>query len=101
MVKDVCTEIDLMEKRNDDEFDMFAKNIAYQLRNINLKTAIELEKRIQDLITEERLSNNKYFLSSDNIICCCSCSNCKEIRQKNSFQLPIATNSQIFRTNQT
>lgn len=36
MVKDVCTEIDLTEERKHDEFDMFAKSIAYQLRNISL-----------------------------------------------------------------
>lgn len=36
VTKDVCTEVDFTEKRKDDEFDMFAKNIAYQLRNISL-----------------------------------------------------------------
>ncbi|XP_047366549.1 uncharacterized protein LOC124955732 [Vespa velutina] len=100
MVKDVCTEIDLIEERKDDEFDMFAKSIAYQLRNISLKSAIELEKKIQDLVTEERLSNIKCSLSSDNVICCCSCSNCVEIRQKNDFELQVATSNQVFKTKQ-
>ncbi|KAF7383898.1 hypothetical protein HZH68_014655 [Vespula germanica] len=98
MVKDVCTEIDLIEEKKDDEFDMFAKSIAYQLRNISLKSAIELEKKIQDLVTEERLSNIKRSLSSDNIICCCSCSNCVEIRQKNGFELQVTTSNQVFKT---
>ncbi|XP_043681924.1 uncharacterized protein LOC122635607 [Vespula pensylvanica] len=100
MVKDVCTEIDLIEEKKDDEFDMFAKSIAYQLRNISLKSAIELEKKIQDLVTEERLSNIKRSLSSDNIICCCSCSNCVEIRQKNGFELQVTTSNQVFKTKQ-
>lgn len=89
VTKDVCTEVDFTEKRKDDEFDMFAKNIAYQLRNISLETAIELEKQIQDLVTEERLSNVKWSLSSDNVICCCSCSNCDEIRKKETAKLSL------------
>lgn len=34
MAKDACIEVDLIEK--DDEFDIFSKNIAYQLRNSSL-----------------------------------------------------------------
>lgn len=59
-----------------------------------IETAIELEKQIQDLVTKERLNNIKWSLSSDNVICCCSCSNCEEIRKKEKAKLSITKYSE-------
>ncbi|CAL7938866.1 unnamed protein product [Xylocopa violacea] len=63
-------------KSKTDEFDMFGKSIAFQLRNINFEIAIKLEKRIQDLIVQERLYNMKSKCSD----CCTSTSSCSECK---------------------
>ncbi|XP_003693310.1 uncharacterized protein LOC100867011 [Apis florea] len=55
----ILAENDIKEARKIDEFDMFGKSIAFQLRNISFEVAIKLEKHIQDLITQERLDNMK------------------------------------------
>ncbi|XP_017892216.1 uncharacterized protein LOC108632273 [Ceratina calcarata] len=68
-------EEDVNEKRKTDEFDMFGKSIAFQLRNISFEIAIKLEKRIQDLIAKERLVNMKSKCSD-----CCSSSSCSECK---------------------
>ncbi|XP_078038246.1 uncharacterized protein LOC144470683 [Augochlora pura] len=66
-----------------DEFDMFGKSIACQLRNINFDAAINLERRIQDLIVKERLGTMKYISHSFNAACYnSSCSECNIIRKK-------------------
>ncbi|XP_076643847.1 uncharacterized protein LOC143354039 [Halictus rubicundus] len=75
-----------------DEFDMFGKSIACQLRNINFEAAIKLEKRIQALIAQERLSTMKYISHSFNAACCnSSCSECRIVRNETvcSCGLPL------------
>ena len=67
-----------------DEFEMFGRSIASQLRNINFEVAIKLERRIQDLIAQERLDNIKskhvsHTIRSD--CCSSSCSDCKVMRK--------------------
>ncbi|XP_012274195.1 uncharacterized protein LOC105696356 [Orussus abietinus] len=70
-------DVDGAGSRKRDEFDMFGKCIAYQLRSLGFEIAIDLEKRIQDMITRERLDNAKNA-ESDEQICSCSCSDCKK-----------------------
>nr|XP_031849037.1 uncharacterized protein LOC116434606 [Nomia melanderi] len=68
-----------------DEFEMFGKSIACQLRNINFEVAIKLEERIQNLIAQERLNkiNLKSISHSFNAACCSSnCSECKVVRNE-------------------
>ncbi|XP_033329570.2 uncharacterized protein LOC117222147 [Megalopta genalis] len=91
-----CTTDDLFAKSNSegidevykgrtfcDEFDMFGKSIACQLRNINFDAAINLERRIQDLIVKERLGTMKYISHSFNAACYnSSCSECNVIRNE-------------------
>ncbi|XP_076294664.1 uncharacterized protein LOC143215930 [Lasioglossum baleicum] len=75
-----------------DEFDMFGKSIACQLRNINFEAAIKLEKRIQALIAQERLSTMKYISHSFNAACYnSSCSECRIVRDETvcSCGLPL------------
>ncbi|CAK9823495.1 hypothetical protein ANTRET_LOCUS1823 [Anthophora retusa] len=72
----ITTEEDIRGRRKaHDEFDMFGKSIAFQLRNISFEVAIKLETRIQDLIAQERLSNIKSKCSD-----CCSISSCSECK---------------------
>ncbi|KOC68451.1 hypothetical protein WH47_10691 [Habropoda laboriosa] len=72
----IPTEEDIRGRRKiHDEFDMFGKSIAFQLRNISFEIAIKLETRIQDLIAQERLSNIKSKCSD-----CCSISSCSECK---------------------
>ncbi|XP_043257539.1 uncharacterized protein LOC122400250 [Colletes gigas] len=79
--KDIVPTVEEKEKRKaHDEFDMFGKSIAFQLRNINFEIAIKLEKRIQDLIAQERLNNIKLKCVSHSVpmeCCSSSCNDCK------------------------
>ncbi|XP_034181062.1 uncharacterized protein LOC117604749 [Osmia lignaria lignaria] len=68
------------KKKSYEEFDMFGKNIACQLRNIDFEIAIKLEKRIQDLIAQERLDNMKANCSE--CYTSSNCSECKIIRKE-------------------
>ncbi|KAL0129730.1 hypothetical protein PUN28_001767 [Cardiocondyla obscurior] len=68
------------EKKIQDSFDIFGKNIAFQLRTIDIETAVELEKKIQTLITKARLKilESKLIDQSNNrLFCCCDCNDCK------------------------
>ncbi|XP_015429201.1 PREDICTED: uncharacterized protein LOC107185938 [Dufourea novaeangliae] len=68
-----------------DEFDMFGKSIAFQLRNIHFEAAIKLEKRIQNLVVQERLNNiNSKHMSHSFYLDCSStsCSECKVLRKE-------------------
>nr|XP_046486346.1 uncharacterized protein LOC124220927 [Neodiprion pinetum] len=63
-----------------DEFDMFGKSVACQLRSLSLESAINLEKRIQDMMTEERLCCMKDSVAAKpgSKDCTCTCNECKE-----------------------
>lgn len=39
----------------DDEFDLFAKSLAYQLRNMPLERALVCQEKLQSVISQERL----------------------------------------------
>ncbi|OAD52921.1 hypothetical protein WN48_11167 [Eufriesea mexicana] len=77
---DYALEKGIKGKRKTDEFDMFGKSIAFQLRNINFEIATKLEKRIQDVIAHERLYNVK----SKYLECYTppSCSECEVLNKK-------------------
>ncbi|XP_053986316.1 uncharacterized protein LOC128880343 [Hylaeus volcanicus] len=80
-LKDVYATVEDKGKRKaHDEFDMFGKSIAFQLRNINFETAVKLEKCIQDLITQERLDNIKLKHASHSVPLDCSSSNCSDCK---------------------
>ncbi|XP_011705702.1 PREDICTED: uncharacterized protein LOC105460906 [Wasmannia auropunctata] len=70
---DIPTEV--YGRRNIDNFDIFGKSIAFQLRTIDIHTAVELEKEIQNLMTKARLKilESKLTCQSSSSICCCDC----------------------------
>nr|XP_012141566.1 PREDICTED: uncharacterized protein LOC100876692 [Megachile rotundata] len=68
------------KKEIHDEFHMFGKSIAFQLRNMDFGVAIKLEKRIQDLIAQERLDNIKSKCSE--CYASSSCSECEIIQKE-------------------
>ncbi|XP_076249331.1 uncharacterized protein LOC143188775 [Calliopsis andreniformis] len=85
-LRDIKVNKDIKEKKKiDDEFDVFGKNIASQLRSINFEVAVKLKKRIQDLITEKQLGNitSKSVSHTIRLDCCSSsCSDCKVKRME-------------------
>ncbi|XP_050595425.1 uncharacterized protein LOC126924697 isoform X1 [Bombus affinis] len=64
---------DIKGRTKTDEFDMFGKSVAFQLRNISFEIAVKLEKRIQDIIAQERLDHMKL-----KYLDCCTASSCSE-----------------------
>ncbi|KAL6445613.1 hypothetical protein ACFW04_000856 [Cataglyphis niger] len=75
---DISVEVN-NRRKTEDTFDLFGKSIAFQLRAVDIKTAMELEKEIQNLITKARLKTleSKLMDQNGNSICCCNCSDCK------------------------
>ncbi|XP_036151377.1 uncharacterized protein LOC105835047 [Monomorium pharaonis] len=66
-------------KKIENKFEIFGKCVAFQLQTIDIQTAVELEKKIQSLITKARLKilESKLANQSSHSICCCDCNNCK------------------------
>ncbi|GAB1860219.1 MADF domain-containing protein [Camponotus japonicus] len=66
-------------RKTEDSFDLFGKTIAFQLRTVDIKTAMELEKEIQNLITKARLKTleSKLMDRNGSSVCCCDCNDCK------------------------
>ncbi|XP_018316353.1 uncharacterized protein [Mycetomoellerius zeteki] len=80
--RSTCTNIPIEvygRKKIEDNFDIFGKSIAFQLRTIDIQTAMELEKEIQNLVTKARLKilESKLMDQSNNSICCCDCNYCQ------------------------
>ncbi|KAM0730763.1 hypothetical protein ACS0PU_003092 [Formica fusca] len=75
---DISVEV-YSRRKTEDSFDLFGKSIAFQLRTIDIKTAVELEKEIQKSITKARLKTleSKLMDQSGSSVCCCNCSDCK------------------------
>lgn len=46
-----------LDLSNEDEFDIYGKYIASQLRTMNLKTSLKMKLQIQKLVSEARLSD--------------------------------------------
>ncbi|KAG8284945.1 hypothetical protein J6590_091668 [Homalodisca vitripennis] len=40
------------------EFDLWARSVAHQLNNMDLKTALQLQLKMQQLLTEDRISQD-------------------------------------------
>ncbi|XP_018400013.1 PREDICTED: uncharacterized protein LOC108777587 [Cyphomyrmex costatus] len=82
--RSTCTDIPVEvhgRKKIEDNFDIFGKSIAFQLRTIDIQSAVELEKEIQNLVTKARLKilKSKLMDQSNNLICCCDCNDCEVI----------------------
>lgn len=54
----------LTSEDTEDQYDIFGKHLASQLRDLPLRSFILLQSKIQNLITEERLNN----LNNSNIV---------------------------------
>lgn len=49
--------VELIQVDDEDQYDTFAKHLASQLRELPLRSFIMLQSKIQNLITEERITN--------------------------------------------